>query len=275
VVGGSIEYTGAPYYAATAALKGGGDLSWVLCHPDASIPIKSYSPELIVMPSLLNNADDMEAFLKRIHVLVIGPGLGRDPKILQAVDKLINQAKSMNLPMVIDGDGLFLVAQKPSLVQDYRNVILTPNAVEFKRLYQKVFETEPISEPESICENEPLGTWVKDDDSYAVKSLARALGHVTILQKGRVDNISNGIVTAQVVAAGSPRRCGGQGDILAGLSGLFLHWASSENIVYAAAAASTLTRTASKIAFENHQRSTTTPDILNSIDAAFRHLFKN
>lgn len=50
VIGGSKDYCGAPYYAAVSALKFGADLSWVYCSQEAAIPIKSYSPELMVTP---------------------------------------------------------------------------------------------------------------------------------------------------------------------------------------------------------------------------------
>lgn len=50
VIGGSLEYTGAPFYAAMAALKMGADLAHVFCSKQAAGPIKSYSPELIVHP---------------------------------------------------------------------------------------------------------------------------------------------------------------------------------------------------------------------------------
>lgn len=73
VVGGCEEYTGAPFYAAMASLKGvraapcrgrgrltrasqGADLAFVVCTPPAAIPIKCYSPELIVYPTLLRFA---------------------------------------------------------------------------------------------------------------------------------------------------------------------------------------------------------------------------
>lgn len=50
IVGGSARYTGAPYYASMAALKVGSDLATVFCASEASIPIKCYSPELMVSP---------------------------------------------------------------------------------------------------------------------------------------------------------------------------------------------------------------------------------
>ncbi len=48
VIGGSPDYTGAPYYAAMAALKVGADLATVYCAEEAAVPIKCYSPELMV-----------------------------------------------------------------------------------------------------------------------------------------------------------------------------------------------------------------------------------
>jgi ATP-dependent NAD(P)H-hydrate dehydratase len=50
ILGGSIDYTGAPYYAGQSALKYGADLAYIFCAKEASIPIKSYSPELVVTP---------------------------------------------------------------------------------------------------------------------------------------------------------------------------------------------------------------------------------
>lgn len=50
VIGGSQDYCGAPFYSAVSALKFGADLSWIYCSQSAAIPIKSYSPELMVTP---------------------------------------------------------------------------------------------------------------------------------------------------------------------------------------------------------------------------------
>ena len=44
VIGGSFEFTGAPYYSAISALKVGGDLSHIFCSKFSSAAIKSYSP---------------------------------------------------------------------------------------------------------------------------------------------------------------------------------------------------------------------------------------
>ncbi|KAK6038785.1 hypothetical protein COOONC_23711 [Cooperia oncophora] len=52
VIGGSIEYTGAPFFAAISALRLGADLVHVICAPEAAPVIKTFSPELIVHPGL-------------------------------------------------------------------------------------------------------------------------------------------------------------------------------------------------------------------------------
>jgi ATP-dependent NAD(P)H-hydrate dehydratase len=118
VIGGSPDYSGAPYYAAESALKFGADLSFVFCAKQAAIPIKSYSPELMVTPfydiDAFSNTNEMSInagekmiqdlvdgvveFFPRLHSLVIGPGLGRDTHVLRVVAGVIQKAKEVNLP---------------------------------------------------------------------------------------------------------------------------------------------------------------------------------
>ena len=126
VVGGSEEYTGAPYYAGVSALKTGADLAYIVCARSAATAIKSYSPELIVHPvfesgngsSLARSSRDLGAeaeaarsVLARADSIVFGPGLGRDPDTLKVVAELIQWAGARGTPCVIDGDALWLVAQ--------------------------------------------------------------------------------------------------------------------------------------------------------------------
>lgn len=72
VVGGSLEYTGAPYFAAISSLKVGADLAHVFCQKEAAVVIKSYSPELIVHPNLddENAVEVIAPWLERLHVIV-------------------------------------------------------------------------------------------------------------------------------------------------------------------------------------------------------------
>lgn len=74
--------------------------------------------------------------MERLHVIVIGPGLGREPTTFDVITEIIRLCAQQRKPLVIDADGLFLVANRPETIKDYPppGVVLTPNAIEFARL---------------------------------------------------------------------------------------------------------------------------------------------
>ncbi|XP_045833860.1 ATP-dependent (S)-NAD(P)H-hydrate dehydratase isoform X4 [Meles meles] len=265
----SYVYTGAPYFAAISALKVGADLSHVFCTREAAPVIKSYSPELIVHPVLDSPSavHDVEEWLPRLHALVVGPGLGRDDRLLENVKGILEASKARDIPVVIDADGLWLIARHPALIQGYRKAVLTPNHVEFGRLSAAVL-TDPGD---------------GSDHREAVRRLSRALGNVTVVQKGERDVISDGEQVLECVQEGSGRRCGGQGDLLSGALGVLVHWAlragpektnGSSPLLLAAVGACSLTRECSRQAFQKHGRSTTTTDMIAEVGPAFRSLFE-
>ncbi|KAK8548538.1 hypothetical protein V6N13_054672 [Hibiscus sabdariffa] len=288
VIGGCREYTGAPYFAAISALKIGADLSHVFCTQGAATVIKSYSPELIVHPILeesysISDVDEegrrqitkkilseFDKWMERFDCLVIGPGLGRDPFLLECVSKIMTHARESNVPMVVDGDGLFLVTNCIELVSGYHLAVLTPNVNEYKRLVQKV-----------------LGGDVDDQNTHEeLLSLSKQIGGVTILRKGKSDLISDGEIVQSVSIYGSPRRCGGQGDILSGSVAVFLSWARqhisaterestisrTNPTVLGCIAGSALLRKAAALAFEHKKRSTLTTDIIEHLGQSLEAL---
>lgn len=52
VVGGSADYTGAPYFVAMSSMRLGADMTYNICEPSAGSVIKTYSPDLIVVRAL-------------------------------------------------------------------------------------------------------------------------------------------------------------------------------------------------------------------------------
>ncbi|CDQ73137.1 unnamed protein product [Oncorhynchus mykiss] len=270
IIGGCQEYTGAPYFAAISALKVGADLSHVFCTKDAAIVIKSYSPELIVHPVLdsPNAVEEIEKWLPRLHSLVVGPGLGRDDKLLKNAKALIEKSKARDIPIVIDADGLWLVAQQPSVIQGYQKGILTPNYMEFTRLYEAMY-------------HEPLDS---SDHQRSAMELSVAMGNLTVVLKGEEDLITDGNKVILCRQEGSGRRCGGQGDLLSGSLGVLAHWAYASSAdmtksvnpsVVAAFGACSLTRQCNKQAFHKHGRATTTTDMIQEISSAFKKLFES
>lgn len=96
----------------------------MICEPIASTVIKTYSPDLIVH-SLLSSPEDERTYLKhqnefetildRLHVLIIGPGLGRDGQMQRWAEWAIDQARRRRLHLVLDADALWLVQTKTSV----------------------------------------------------------------------------------------------------------------------------------------------------------------
>jgi ATP-dependent NAD(P)H-hydrate dehydratase len=226
----------------------------------------------------------IEPWLSRLHVIVIGSGLGRDRNILHTVSELIMSCKKSQKPLVIDADGLFLITQNTSLIKDYQNVILTPNAMELFRL---IGDT--------------------DDKLHA---LADKVGkHVIVLEKAMNDRIYNTQTMTKVECpqGGTNRRCGGQGDLLgknqklkffllfltnlflAGAVAVFYHWAlnlsgkdnSGQPILdfnpatAACYAATFLIKYCNKLAYEKYGRSMTAVDMIDQIHNAFNEHFEH
>lgn len=302
VVGGCEDYTGAPFFSALAATLLGADMSHVICERVAGTAIKSYSPNIMVHPYLYDTVsqkqyssygvetdrktvmDKVLSVIDRVHVVVVGPGLGRDQIMMDTVTEIIQEVKKRGMPLVIDADGLFLIQQNPDLIKGYSKAVLTPNVVEFQRLKKAVgFE-----------DGESLG----DEESHiaSLQKLAGIYG-LTILEKGSSDYISNGSQTFVNSLPGGLKRVSGQGDTLSGTLATFLAWklafqqdmwkhepikldtnspVSDETLfLLAAFGASAITRRASYAAYEARGRALVTSDISDFIGQAFSDLFEN
>lgn len=193
---------------------------------------------------------EIEPWLSRLHVIVIGSGLGRDQNILNTVAEIILCCKNVQKPLVIDADGLFLVTQNISLLHGYKNVILTPNAMELFRL-------------------------IGDSDNKLKDFKDKVGSNVIVLEKALNDRIydTENFLTVECPRGGSNRRIGGQGDLLAGAVATFYHWALNlpqkdshrYPAVLACYAASHLVKLSNKLAYEKHGRSMTAEDMISFI----------
>ncbi|KAJ2488172.1 hypothetical protein IWW37_004978 [Coemansia sp. RSA 2050] len=275
-LGGCDEYTGAPYFAASTALRLGVDLAYIICEKDAAPVIKGYSPDIIVNPYLRSTANGPHAgieekiapLLDKLHAVSMGSGLGNDPALHRTVRWAIQAARERGLPLVLDADSLAILGDSPELIHGYRAAVLTPNAPEFDRL----------------CKALGVDNTVED----AVQRLALRLGGVTVVRKGKVDVITNGDRVYVCNEAGGLRRCGGQGDVLSGAVVTFLAWGEKyksqawkhkdeikhEDVTMLAAyAACMLARHASFLAYDDCGRSTQSSNVLEQVDMAFDNKF--
>ena len=216
--------------------------SHVICTPTAATVIKSYSPNLMVHPLMRSSpaspsapvtsgghTDDTDAskiagriipMLDRLHVLVIGPGLGRDPLMQDTCALVIRAARERGMPLVLDADALQIVQRDPGLVKGYALAVLTPNVVEFGRLTKALGVEEEVARAKEQGGEKGEG----NGETAKVEALARALGGVMVVQKGPRDHLSDGRTTWTVDLEGGRKRSGGQGDTLTGSIATFLGW---------------------------------------------------
>ncbi|KAL2176062.1 Ribokinase-like protein [Thermothelomyces heterothallicus CBS 202.75] len=308
VIGGSEDYTGAPYFSAMASARLGCDMSHVICTPTAATVIKSYSPNLMVHPLMRSSpsspgnpssssssapasasasSGDTDAteianriipLLDRLHVLVVGPGLGRDPLMQDTCARVVRAARDKGMPMVLDADALQLVQRDPSLVRGYGLAVLTPNVVEFGRLTGAL----------GVDDDRGREGEEEEEETARVEALARALGGVMVLQKGPKDHLSDGSVTFTVDLEGGRKRSGGQGDTLTGSIATFLAWRKAyldgiwetggrlkeeELVGLAVFGGSAITRECSRLAFAKKGRSLQASDLTDEVHTAFLNLF--
>ena len=122
------------------------------------------------------------------HSFILGV---RNSQGLSVLMQTIKDLKERNQFFLVDADGLYITTRDPELIKGYRNVVMTPNKNEYKRL------------------GDQLGIDVEDPDSQ--KRIVQALGGPTIVRKGARDIIMDpdgGVIEGTDV--GCPRRAGGQ-----------------------------------------------------------------
>ncbi len=252
IVGGNRNYSGAPALAALSSLRSGVDLSVVACPNSVASPIRSYSPDLIVN-GLSDNYitfDDTSRILELSEdsdVMVLGCGMGREEETGLALTEMIEK---IQMPIVLDADALKILDL--DLVTKYNGeVILTPHKAEFKTFFG-------IDVPEKI------------EQKIDVVSEASKECKSTILLKGVIDIISNGI-SVKLNSTGNPgMTVGGTGDILAGLVGGLL--AQGHKAYEAAYLGSFINGAAGDIALKDYGYNFLASDILKYIPRVFRGL---
>lgn len=191
VIGGGPFY-GAPAMAAMAAMRTGIDLATVAVPENCYHEVAAVSPVLMVHPlkgnilrhehvkELLDMAENNDAVL-------IGPGLGRDPKTSEAVKEFVSLCDK---PLVIDADGLNALGM--DFVARNPETVLTPHHMEFMRL-----------------------TNSEGNDENAMASAAHM--NAVIVLKGKDDIITDGERIKYNSSGSVGMTTGGTGDVLAGI----------------------------------------------------------
>lgn len=134
LVAGSFGKMGAAVLAARACLRSGVGLLTVHV-PRCGVDIM----QTAVPEAMLEVDSDEECFahapqsLDRYDAIAVGPGLGTSSAAEAAMEELLRSRQGQ--PLVIDADGLNLLARHPEWRPLVRGSMLTPHAAEFARLF--------------------------------------------------------------------------------------------------------------------------------------------
>ena len=117
--------------AAHAALRVGAGLVSVATHSSHAGLLSIQCPE--IMSHGITTLNELNKLLERASVIVLGPGLGQSEWSRMLWQQVIHQSQ----PLIVDADGLNLLAEQPMKKDQW---ILTPHPKEAARLLQSTVD---------------------------------------------------------------------------------------------------------------------------------------
>ncbi|MBI5179245.1 MAG: NAD(P)H-hydrate dehydratase [Nitrospinae bacterium] len=202
VTGGQEGMGGAVALAALAALKVGAGLSTAAVSLPLSRQFELGALEVMSFPlgeTIADpaNAEKLIAFARNKSAILIGPGMGQSETLAETVAQLVT---TLNIPMVIDADGLNNLAdKKDALAKASAPVIVTPHPGEMARLTGMTAQE------------------INADRLNAAKVFSQKHNCVTVL-KGARTVIAAPDGAAYINPTGNPNLAsGGTGDVLGGM----------------------------------------------------------
>jgi NAD(P)H-hydrate epimerase len=260
VIGGSDQYSGAPYLSALAALRAGAGLTIIAAPSSVSGVIRKFSPTLIVreLPGKVFSLEAMpivDELLGWASSVVIGPGLGVSESIKKAFGEALRRIADRRIPMVIDADGLKLLAENKAIVKD-TNMVLTPHLGEFK-----VLTNISISKTEKL--DSILGIVLKEARNLGVTLLVKVANGLAVISDGKRVKVN--------FTGNTGMAKGGVGDVLSGITGAFLSW--TQSALSAGAAAAFVSGKAGDVAFSKVGDSLTPMDMIESIPEVMKPFY--
>jgi ATP-dependent NAD(P)H-hydrate dehydratase len=174
-----------------------------------------------------------------------------------------------NLALVLDADALYMLSleEYKSILQklmSYENVIMTPNLMESKRLYEALHNNQKRNH----C---------SDDDGWTNAGI--------IVQKGGSDVVCQKFITMKCNEKGGLKRSGGIGDVLAGTISAFMAWNTIlrkstsgnnarqlENQIFAVWMACCTVKKATHKAFNRKRRAMSAQHVLEEIGDIIREI---
>lgn len=195
IIGGDTGMGGAVAMAAEAAGRVGAGLVSVVTRPEHVASILARRPECMV-----TSQTDLGSLLQKATVVVVGPGLGQQ----EWGQSLLRQALASPLPLVLDADGLNLLArwhEQGDPLARRGNWVITPHPGEAARL---------LHASTAQIQRNRFDTVRALQQQYAAVAVLKGAGSLIAGTDGRIW-LSN---------TGNPGMAsGGMGDVLSGVIG--------------------------------------------------------
>src|SRR5579875_669056 len=233
VVAGSDRFTGAAWLAVGAAIHGGAGMIRLVSAGRPAAIVRQNWPEAVItviedVPPDGAGPDPAQVLRTagRVQAWTAGPGMGTGDDAAA----LLREVLAQDVPVLIDADGLTLLADHRDLLPRSAPTLLTPHAGELSRL---------------------IGADRADVEARRLEHVRRAAGEyqATVLLKGSTTVIAapDPATPVYVNATGTPwLATAGSGDVLSGLAGSLL--AQGLGAAGAAAAAAYLHGLAARLA---------------------------
>jgi ADP-dependent NAD(P)H-hydrate dehydratase len=194
LIGGSYGKIGAMCLSSKAALKTGSGLV------TAFVPQCGYQIVQIANPEVMVLTDDHEKYLSEIRfdlepdAIGIGPGMGQKTATQKAFHDFLSNT---SIPMVIDADGLNILAHNPSwMALVSPGTVLTPHRKELERL---------------------IGKWQSEVEMFQKTIAFSVVNQVIIVMKGAPTHIIDGETVYRNTTGNAALATAGSGDVLTGM----------------------------------------------------------
>ncbi len=202
IVAGSQRFTGAAALAVGGALRGGAGMVRLVSAEHAVAVVRALWPEAVITVTGPDRpASEDIGVAGRVQAWVAGPGMGTDDDARERLAAVL----ASDVPVLVDADGLTLLAADHKLLDRAAPTLLTPHAGELGRL---------------------LGVDPADVEARRLEHARRAAAELgaTVLLKGSTTVIAapgGGPVWANLTGT-SWLATAGTGDVLSGLAGALL-----------------------------------------------------
>jgi hydroxyethylthiazole kinase-like uncharacterized protein yjeF len=247
LVAGSDQFTGAAPLAVGGAIRGGAGMVRLVSSQVPAGLVRQHWPEAVITTTQAGQ-EGGQAIEEagRVQAWAAGPGMGTT----DAAAALLGAVLATDLPVLVDADGITLLAEHRDLLPRPAPTLITPHAGELARL---------------------LDADRADVEAHRLRFATRAAADlgVTVLLKGSTTVIAPPEPDAEVLVnptGTSWLATAGSGDVLTGLAGSLL--AQGLDPARAAAAAAYLHGIAARLAAEGAPIGSS--DIVTSLPAAIR-----